>query len=133
MRGSLTISRPRGGGAEHVEIRMTDEMSGTVFVEAQIGLSDFTEALVGLSNVPCEFQPRFDYVGMRYEHKDENVPYNGEHYADPDKRERIARKTFKRFETDGWRGRTSDLFNHHRRTEDGYMVTFTRYVAEESQ
>lgn len=134
MRGSLTISRPRGGsGPEYIEVRLTDELSGVTFIEAQIELADFTEALVGLANVPCKFELRASYVGMRHEHKRIDVPFEVAYTSDQAERQRLARAAFKKFEVDGWKGNVRDLFNHHNRTSSGYIVTFERYVPIEEQ
>lgn len=102
MKGSLTISRPRGGsGPDRIVIRLTDEISGTTFVEARVELADFAEALVGLAHVPCVFEGKFNYVGMRYEHKRINVPFESVYTRDEAARERLASEAFKAFEIDG--------------------------------
>lgn len=135
MLGSLTISRPRGADADYIELSITDEKSGTQFLSARIGLSDFAEALMGLGYVPCKFDLRADRVGLRYEHKEEFVPFtdNGYYAHGSKEREEIAAAALAPFEIDGWKGRADDFFNHHRRGSGGVRVTFTRYVAEEGE
>lgn len=133
MKGSLTISRPRGGSTERVEIAVRDEMSGSEFVTVRISPADFAEALFGLAYVPCEFFHRPERVGLQYQHKEEFVPFaDNRFYAHgSEDRQRIAAVAFKPFEVDGWQGRVDDLFNPHRRGQKGARVVFTRYVTPE--
>lgn len=133
LKGRLTISRPRGGNSDYIEISITDQSSGTEFVSARVGLTDFAEALVGLALVDCEFDLRPDRVGMKYEHKEEFVPCPISYARTAADREKIAAKAFKPFEVDGWKGRIDDLFNPHRRNQEGARVVFTRYVTQDTE
>jgi hypothetical protein len=66
-------------------------------------------------------------VGKVCETKTEVIPFRGSAYNAKQKAKAIA--LMSKFETDGWRGDQSDLFNHHRWTRDGGVsVGFTRFV-----
>jgi len=64
--GKLTISRPIcSDGSEYVSISVLDEDSNINFLNIQIGYSDFTKCLMGLSRVDCELSTRgLDKVGL---------------------------------------------------------------------
>lgn len=131
VRGTLTISRPRGGdGPDYAEIKVYDESSSTGFVTVRVALEQFAEALFGLSNVECEFDLRAARVGKIREHKTEIVPLDGKGYYayGSAERKQVAAAALAPFEVDGWKGHVDDLFNQHRHTPNGYRVTFVRYV-----
>lgn len=127
LKGAITISRPRGANTEYIEISLYDDSSGTEYASVRVDPANFAEALVGLGRVECEFTLRPDLVGKIHENKEEVVRYTGG-WIDYNDREKVARKAFKEYEIDGWKGRVDDLFNQHRRTASGYRVTFVRYV-----
>lgn len=133
MKGSITISRPqRSDDARYIQIEFNDESSGVNFLTAQVGLEAFAETLTGLARSPCEFELRPALVGKVHEHKEIIVPRDGYSYAVGAEREQIAKEVLGPFEIDGWKGRVDDLFNHHRKTKDGYRVVFVRYVEPEA-
>lgn len=133
LQGSLSITCPRGGDTDYIEIALFDKSSGVEFATARIELASFAEALVGLAHVDCRFDLRAEMVGKRREHKEEIVPYK-DGWVDYNERETVAREVLKSYEIDGWRGRADDLFNQHRHGQNGYRVTFVRYVdAEEGK
>ena len=132
LKGSLSITRPRGGETEYIKIAVFDKSSGVEFATVRVELASFAEALVGLAHVDCQFDLRPELVGKCHEHKEETVAYEGG-WTSYNEREQIAREVLKPYETDGWKGRADDLFNHHRRTKDGYRVTFVRYVDAEDK
>ncbi len=55
------------------------------------------------------------------------VPFVDRYVKDED-RKKVAAKALKPFETEGWKGDESDLFNGHRRAIGGQTVTFRRHV-----
>lgn len=131
MKGSITISRPRGShGPEMVYVELTDELSGTRVVTAKIPVEQFADVLFGMAYTPCVFDFYPELVGLKYEHKEEFVPFDNPGYFQPgEEREKVAAKVFTPFEMDGWKGRVDDLFNPHRRGKNGSRVTFVRYIA----
>lgn len=129
LKGSLSIGRVRSNVDDgYVSLTLHDESSGTEFVTVRISPESFAEALLGLSFVECQFDLRAERVGKIYEHKEEIVSFDGGYAAPGLPRENAAAPVLAPFEVDGWKGRVDDLFNSHRRTKDGYRVTFTRYI-----
>lgn len=132
MKGTITISRPHGShGPEQVSIEVTDELSGTRVLTAKIPVEEFADVLFGSAHTPCEFDLYPDLVGLKREHKEELVPFNGGYYPAQDRAE-VAAKAFAPFEVDGWEGRADDLFNHHRQGGGWSRVSFVRYVEPET-
>lgn len=134
MKGRVNIARPRGSGEpEYVQIEVNDELSGANFISIRIPIKEFTEALFGLAQRPCEFDLRPDLVGLKHEWKEEFVPFEDwTFYRDYGDRNEVAAEVFAPFEVDGWKGRVDDLFNHHRRGKGGARVVFVRYVPVEA-
>ena len=59
MKGSITITSPTfGDGKEVISIQVKDETSRIRFLEVEIGYSDFTECLLGRSEIKCELKTR---------------------------------------------------------------------------
>lgn len=131
LKGGLTISRPRGNlESDYVEISVSDKLSGSQCITIRIGLATFAEALTGLGHADCEFDFWPELVGMRRESKEETIKSEHLPYVkEGPLRENLARPLLAPFEVDGWKGRVDDLFNQHRRTKEGYRVTFVRYVS----
>lgn len=129
--GKISISRPQGNDTDYIQIEFYDDASGTQFLTAQIALDVFAEALTGLGHSPCKFDLRPSLVGKLRQHKEETVPWGGRYVRESLERIDIASEAFAPFEVDGWTGRVDDLFNHHRKTANGYRVLFTRYVDAE--
>ncbi len=124
--GKLTISRYTGGEkGSGITIRVTDELSGTEFIEIEITAEVLGNCITGLSYQPCEFELRAANVGKTHEHKTEIIPFTVKDYS---KREAEARAAMKPYEVDGWKGSWSDMCNHHNSTKAGQRVTFHRYV-----
>lgn len=136
LSGRLTISRCNTGV---VRLELIDDRSFSRVVEIEISKEEFAEALFAHAQRPCSFElSDLSLVGKRREHKQELV------YV-PDvvriTKESDATKLLKSFEVDGWRGRLSDLTNHHNWTreplpkgkKEGRMVrvTFVRYVDDD--
>lgn len=63
---SLSISRPSyGDGRKKISIRIRDELSRIEFIDMEIDLEHFAEALTGLSSRPAEAVIRgVEYLGM---------------------------------------------------------------------
>jgi hypothetical protein len=124
--GMISISRPQGDGCDYISIEVNDKSSGVEFIELRISYADFAEAITGLSGIPITFKTRFlDKIGKLREHKEVNV-VTFVSYKRYTKEE--ANAILAPYEVDGWKGRTDDLNNNHRRTKTGYNVTFVRYV-----
>jgi hypothetical protein len=128
-KGSIRFGRPQFSDIDHPEVisvEVTDEKSGTQFLSLEIPLAEFAKALT-LGSGDCEFELRPKNVGKTHEYKEEIVPV-ADNYVPYDKRELAAIAVVAPFEVDGWVARLSDVFNNHRRTPNGYRVTFHRYV-----
>jgi hypothetical protein len=131
-KGKITISRwsggARGGG---ISIELTDETSGTRFLNVEMSIEDFGGAITGMSYMDCEFGLRAQNVGKIRESKSMVIPFKNTDYK---KREEDEITSLAPFEVDGWRGSHGDLGNHHRSAwvdADGwhcYRVNFTRFV-----
>lgn len=56
LKGNMTISRPTYGcGKEKILITLKDKKSRTRFIEVEIGYTEFTQILTGLSEVEVDF------------------------------------------------------------------------------
>lgn len=119
MKGHLSITR--FSSTSDMEISFRDELSGTLFLKAEISANDLMLALTGLGDVDIEFELYPQYVGKTLETKTEIVPLGWEYFDE--KRAAVAR-----FEVDGWKGEDRDIGNHHNRVEGGWRVRFHRYV-----
>lgn len=121
--GRITISRPRGSGADYISIRITDDSSGCQLIEANISLAEFTEALTGLAEVHCQHDATSASmtllaarVGKRL--RTETVLVDFDTYG-PNKGN-VAATVAKIIEETGCaRVRESDLTNRHCQTERG--------------
>lgn len=69
LKGNLTISRPSyGNGKEVITIQIVDERSRERFVTVEISYADFTRALTGASEIPCDLViKRLERIGMKKE------------------------------------------------------------------
>lgn len=65
--GKITISRPCfGDGRELMTIRVKDGLSNERFLEVQIGLAEFTQAITGMGEVPAKLIIQgLDRVGLK--------------------------------------------------------------------
>ena len=91
-------------------------------------LTDFADALFGLSRVSCDFELKAANVGLIREVKEEIVPVPSYTLNFDQQKEAIAS-----FEVDGWKARSGDIGNHHMASKlDGdkwaYKVVFVRFV-----
>lgn len=128
-RGFIGIGRPSlGDDKEVVVIRIGDTLSHSEIVEVHLSYRDFTLAITGMGHTPCEFETRnLDRLGKVKETKTEEV------LIPADQTLETPVSLLAPFETDGWKGCSDDLKNHHRRShkKDGAVyanVTFVRYV-----
>ena len=118
MKGKITISKP--SNREYVNIRIYDTDSGLEFVEVKIELKNFSEALLGLARVECEFETRdLDLIGTTRETKVVDVPDFGGNEI-----------SLKPFLVDGWKY-VYGWGNHHYKTKEGYRVTFKRNLKKD--
>lgn len=73
LKGHLTISRPQGPRSydnPYIRIAVRDASSRTEFLEIEVPLASFTEALTGLSEVECDMRVRdLNRVGLIKETK----------------------------------------------------------------
>lgn len=59
MKGKIDISRPScGDGREYISIRVKDHTSKVRFLEIEIDLDEFTKALTGMGETPCNIKCR---------------------------------------------------------------------------
>ena len=130
LKGNITISAPRGGGTEYIQIEFEDKSSLTRFLWVTMSYKDFARALTGRGDIPCEFSLTADKVGLVHQYRKELVFVSGGEFAT--RKERAA-EAVKALEIDGWMGRVNDALNQHRvrkREKQGawYSVSFVRYV-----
>ena len=113
---------------DYMVIEVEDGTSGVQFLEVNISLVAFMDALTGHRVVPCTFELRsLDCVGKIYEHKTVAVPMP--HLV----KEKDIPKYLKPYEKGGWVGRVSDGKNPHNwtKTANGAEATnihFSRFV-----
>ena len=128
--GKITITRPMDPRVEeeYISISVKDMVSHKEVVEVRVPLDNFSKALTGQGFIDCEIKyPSQENIGKKRETKYENVPCKDYLETEEEKRE-----VLEPFEVDGWIGRSSDLNNHHRSTEDGYNVLFERWIEIEN-
>ena len=125
-----TIIQTAPSGAPYdVSITLEDKASGIQFCEIHMSLEEFGRMMHAPTHAKCEVVLRgLDHVGWDYEVKEDVVPY-----ASHGKDQEAISAALAQFEVDGWKGRTSDLGNMHRRSGDGYRVTFRRFVPPKEQ
>jgi hypothetical protein len=58
LKGKITITRPVGGpnGSGVIRIAIEDDLSGARFVEAEVTLAHFAEALTGMAFIPVDLR-----------------------------------------------------------------------------
>ena len=130
LKGRITITAPYGANADYIQIEFTDELSGTLFMQATLNYAEFAKALVGRGDMRCEFELNAEKVGLVYEHKAELVFVPAGKFTTCQER---AAEAVKALEADGWLGRVDDALNHHnmrKQEKQGawYSVIFMRYV-----
>jgi hypothetical protein len=134
--GKLSIGKVHTRDGHHMEICIEDSKSGTRFVELEIGMTEFAEAITNLSNRPCVVELRgLHHVGKTIEIKHEKIDvtqFKSRYGMSGDEPE--FKEVLKPFEIDGWIATDPrDLRNHHRMTyhKDGTVtanLSFRRYV-----
>jgi hypothetical protein len=129
IKGTITITRPHGGNAgDYASIRIQDDESRIHFVEVEVTLHGFAEALLGLGEVPMEADVRgLEYVGKTKVTETRQIVYPLKHA----KREEMEEWLGENAKEDGWlvstylgaRGSTSPH-------PDGQMLHYhvTKYV-----
>ena len=136
--GSLCITRPQGGNRDgKISIRIGDANNHCHFLELLIPHAEFAQAITGLSNQRCEVEVRMNApIGKKLESKEiliprvNDIPWNERHQR--------VNEALVPYETEGWRGRTDDMLNHHRWCKDAEghecsRVVFHRYVDYEEE
>ena len=128
--GQIMLCRSSGLG-DDFHLRLTDNLSRCVVVDVRIEPKDIAD-LMSTHHTACRFQFNDSgVIGMTAENKTEIVGLSKETYklSDDDIQTLLAP-----FEIDGWKGRKSDITNHHRHGRDAETgvpfsaVTFTRHV-----
>ena len=136
MKGKISIGKVTCCGSpegDYISIEVEDELSSINFLKVKMDLESFAKALMGLGNVPVEFELRgLDRVGKKHEYTTEQVyiPYapSGVGFSDD-----LIDKAVSKWETDGWVGSRRDCKNHHNWVENRdngsvYNVHFSRWV-----
>lgn len=134
MKGHISILRVSPGhGDQFIQIQIEDAASGCRFIETNIALKDFAEAITGIGHLPCEFEVRgLEVLGKVREVKREVLPaINSELHRSC--REAAAREIVSRHEQDGWVGHWRDLLNSNNSERlvdgrEGRRVTFERFI-----
>lgn len=112
---------------DFISLEITDELSGVQFVDAKLSLKQFADLLT--SQIVCtEADLRTEFVGYVAENKEEEVHTPGYSVNDSDKAALLSSH-----EVDGWKARSDDLGNGHRRTKKGYNVIFYRHVKPDAK
>lgn len=132
LSGKITISKTMGRDESPVFIQIDDEISGCRFVQINMTLENFAEAMFGRGWIPCSLEVNLDApIGMKAEHKEEIVPFNC--WSSGKNQEDAISKALSPFEIDGWSARRSDMTNGHCRAGDkGQRVVFFRHVDPEN-
>ena len=140
MKGKISIGKVTCYGSseeDYISIGVEDELSSISFLAVKMGLENFTKALMGLANVPVDFELRgIDRVGKRYEHKTEQVHIP--HDVDGNHSDIFIDRAIANWEIDGWIGRREDCKNHHNWVENRdngsiFNVHFCRWVDIEKE
>lgn len=135
MEGTITITRQTNSKTgDSIRIGIEDSISGIVFVTLTLSPKQLTLALTGLASRPCTMQLyAIENIGKKRKIKQERVPYKTISHRRFSITEIAAKKeALMPFEIEGWYGNADDLGNYHRgNDEDGYIVTFTRFVNDE--
>jgi len=130
VKGHISISRRTGGGVpDSIHIEIEEDNSSITFVDFELTLEAFTQAITGHGNVPGKLTVRaLDRVGWTAENKTEEVPYDL--YSD----ERNPKEALAPFEVNGWRARKGDLDNMHCKVpgKKAQRVVFFRHVPPRS-
>jgi hypothetical protein len=132
LAGAITISRPSGGETRYIRIALEDRLSSIEFLEIEIPLEAFAEAVTGLAYTDCVFELRgLDKVGKRREHKHEMVPLP-KSYGLTDEEIDAALAPF---EVDGWKGSHYDAKNSRNYVHGSgkSRIGFVRYVDQTNQ
>ena len=133
LKGKLTISRVGSNVNEgYVKFELSDEKSGVMVIEGEIGLREFAECVTGRGYVPCEFTLRgADRIGMRLETKVEWIRVH--QYIVKDTKEQAG--YCRALEKDRWQASISDLENGNNYNKVGdhweCKVNMYRYVEDE--
>ena len=122
--GAVTITRVSYPDGQRISIRIEDRLSRRCFVEVQMSLEAFANAVTGFSYQPSELQIQdLDLVGKKLEIKHVIVPQAGF-----DASKEAILDALEPFEVNGWMGCVSDMTNHHNFCGDKVRVHFKRYV-----
>lgn len=135
--GKISINRTTSNREEsYVSIEITDERSHIGFCRIKISMTEFGNAITGLSFRPCELDLLgLEKVGKFREYKEEVIYISSPSLLTSLKEK--AAEVLAPYEIDGWIGSRDDLINHHRQftKDDGKSyarVGFVRFVANEN-
>jgi hypothetical protein len=101
MKGKVTITRSWSTHSDDViTIRIRDEVSNIEFVEAEMSLADFAQAVTGLAFCKCELEVRgLDYIGKKRVREPRTIECPLSPYT---KREELAQWLREHAQEDGW-------------------------------
>lgn len=131
FKAKLSITRwTDGKGEGSICIEVTDDTSGCRVMDLEVDYATFAQAITGLSYLSCEgmlYHP--DKVNLKQELMTVDVPVPSMNAWKLSREEKLA--IVKPYEVDGWKAyHLDDIGNQHRRTANGYNVTFIRFVKE---
>lgn len=121
---------------DYIRISIADETSGVTFVELEVPLAQFAEAITSLSvgDIPAKVRG-LDLIGKRHENKTVLVEIEpGTHMHGDAYMAAVAEAVAEQHEVDGWKASEYELrqWNGHRFTREGdrefYSVILHRYV-----
>ncbi len=118
LKGKLTVSRTFCGKSEedHIKIRIQDELSECVIVEAVISFNYFAQAITGLSCASCDVEV-YDSENTGKKHEYKTVMVDRLHLPGRERAEEFTDEELGNcigdFEYDGWIGSIEDMKNSH--------------------
>lgn len=119
-------------GPDYYCVDISDNKSGVRVAEVRLTLEQFAMAIGSqvISDAEVEYGP-LDKVGMKHEHKSEQVAIEDCGHKEF---EAMLRKAVKPFEVDGWVASVDRSCNHHRICRGDpklYTVSFHRWIPDE--
>lgn len=104
MKGRLTISRPSyGDGRKKISIQVKDENAGIRFLEMEVDLDKFTNALTGLCEQECDVKVTgLQNIGKKIERSKIEFEMTEDRFN-----KEVAKRVCESLLTDGWQLRDS--------------------------
>jgi hypothetical protein len=138
----ISMGANAGRGRDHAVLSIEDESSNVQVLELQLTAEQLGRLVVSHSEVECAVTWRTERLGMRHEHKTEEVPFPARRsttHRDQAGELRAAQKALEPFEVDGWEASHEDVLNSHNLIRSGrgagqvYRVAFHRWVPIEEE